>query len=247
MKKIYIPTTEELHNLQSLGANVYDYMLVKVIEALVMEDVVYKKQDMFEVAYEHLSEFSEIVYAIAKMYPERITSSTRASKDIELHRRMFERLPSQDKSIYYLDNLTYLGQDSELIDPILTQNTSKILSEKLILCPRYRFDYKEPNILLDRIFSCELPTDFITSETKDLFATIEPAYAVKFGEIEIDKKGRVKREFLSSIKRSMVRYITRYGLDFSKNICQGMDIISKPTVKTRKLIRCLEQHQQNYY
>jgi len=41
MKKIYIPTTDELYELQSLGTNIHKYLISKVIETLIMEDTIY--------------------------------------------------------------------------------------------------------------------------------------------------------------------------------------------------------------
>ena len=158
MKKVYIPTEEELQQLNYLGINPYNYLFSKVTETLIMEDIIYGEIDMLDTAYEQLSEFPEIIYAISRIYPEKIASSEYARKDIDLCRLLTSKISRQDNSIYQLDTLSYFDLESSIIsDNIVIQNTIKNLSEHLSTNPRYRFDYKEPNILLDNIFDCEIP------------------------------------------------------------------------------------------
>ena len=83
MKKVYIPTEEELQQLNYLGINPYNYLFSKVTETLIMEDIIYGEIDMLDTAYEQLSEFPEIIYAISRIYPEKIAPSVYARKDIE--------------------------------------------------------------------------------------------------------------------------------------------------------------------
>ena len=145
MKKVYIPTEEEIEKLNSLGLNTYNYLLSKVTETLIMEDVIYDDIEMFEYVYENLSEYPEILYSLCKIYPDRIGLSDVASKDVILLRKITERLHKQDNSIYNLDYITQFSE--ELLtnpDPIVLKNIIKKLSSKLISTPRYRFDYKEP-------------------------------------------------------------------------------------------------------
>ena len=153
MKKVYIPTEEELKQLNYLGINVYKYLFAKVTETLIMEDIIYEETDMLDVVYEQLTEFPEIKAAICRMYPEKIALSQYASKDIELCRLLSRKITRQDNTIYQLDTLAYFDQESDVVsDKIVIENTIKNLSEYLTASPRYRFDYKGPSILLDNLF-----------------------------------------------------------------------------------------------
>ena len=263
MKKVYIPTEQELEQLQHIKGNVYQYMTSKVIETLIMEDVLYEEIDMFDVAYDEFAEFPEILYALGKMYPEIIRYNERASKDNNLWRILTQNLPSQDTSIYYLDHLVgyHSGiSDNELTDKVdlldgsipfdkeVIANVARILASKLTSFPKYRFDYSrsEPCFLLDSIFSCELPSRYVDVKSFEDFATIDPVYAVKLTRCEYDKKDIAQQELLFVMTRSMVKYSGRYGLDAYNNPYRGQNIISKPDAKVKKLLRHLEQHKNKY-
>ena len=147
-----------------------------------MEDVIYEDNDMFEIAYKELNEIKEIRYTIAKMYPERIAFSDYASKDLDLCRFLTQRIKCINNSIYQLNVLTNFSQSEEMqADEQIIKNVSNILSDKLVSTPRYRFDYKEPNKILDDIFSCELNLDSISSEIYDDLIAIDPVYITKLG------------------------------------------------------------------
>lgn len=239
MKKVYIPTEEEIQQLQYLGMNTYSYILSKAVEVLIMEDVIYDKTNMLEIAYNHLSDFPEIVYAICRMYPEKIATSEFASRDISLCRRLTEKLPSQDKSIYYLDNLTYFDQQSDVtLDSTVVKNTSSILADRLTSTPRYRFDYREPNILLDNIFACDLSNVNVTKDTYDDLISIDPVYITKLGFDLASEKRKLCQNKSFALPRGMMKFTNRYGMDNINTTNQQE--------KTKKLIRCLEYHRQKY-
>jgi len=195
---------------------------------------------MLEIAYEHLREFPEIVHTICRMYPERIGNSQVASKDIALCQKLINEIPNPNKSIYFLDNLTSFDEDV-LSDPIVIENTSKILADKLLSTPRYRFDYKDPNILLDNIFSCKLPHNLITSIAFSELITIDPIYLIKLRQSQSSKKINM----LFELKRSLIKYSNRYGVSSGAEY-EGKDVLTKPDEKTKKLLRCLEYHKNNY-
>ena len=46
MKKVYIPTEEELQKLNYLGIDTYKYLLSKTAETLIIEDIIYEEIDM---------------------------------------------------------------------------------------------------------------------------------------------------------------------------------------------------------
>ena len=240
MKKVYIPTEEELQQLNYLGIDTYKYLLAKTVEAVIMEDIIYDYVDMLDITYEELSEFKEIKYAICGIYPERIATSNYAKKDIELCRTLIDRISRQDNTIYQLDILSYFDLESSIIsDSIVIQNTIKKLSEHLTTNPRYRFDYKEPNILLDNIFACEIPLENIANNLQHELLSIDPIYITKLGlDLDIEKRNYSQNKSFY-LSRGLARYTNRYHLENIDRNNQGE--------KTKKLIRYLDSHKQNYH
>ena len=240
MKKVYIPTDEELQQLNYLGIDTYKYLLAKTIEAIIMEDVIYDETNMLDVTYEELTEFKELTYAIAKMYPEKIALSENAKKDIELCRLLTSKLSRCDDSIYQLDVLSYFDLKSSVIsDNIVIQNTIKNLSEHLTRTPRYRFDYKEPNILLDNIFACKIPLENIEGNLQHELLSIDPIYIIKLGLNLDEVKKNYTQNKLFDLSRGLTRYTNRYHLE-------DIDRTNQQE-KTKKLIRYLDSHKQNYH
>ena len=239
MKKVYIPTEEELNQLEYLGVNTYDYLLSKVTETLIMEDIIYGEIDMLDIAYEELSEIKELIYAIARIYPEAIASSEYASKDIDLCRLLTRKMLRQDNSIYQLDNLRYFNQESDIIsDSIVIQNITKNLAEHLTASPRYRFDYKEPNILLDNIFTCEIPIEYLSTNSYNDLISIDPIYITKIGiDLEKERKNHSQNKAFW-LSRGIIRYTSRYNINEVNRTNQQE--------KTKKLIRYLDSHKKNY-
>ena len=235
MKKVYIPTDYEIHQLKYLGFNPYQYLLSKTVETLIMEDVIYEDIDMFNVAYEELH-IEEIRYALALLYPEKIASSEFASNDLDLCRMLTKRVFRQDKSIYQLDNLSYFNQDWIITgDDIVIENVSKILAEHLTSQPRYRFDYKEPNKVLDDIFACEIDSDALTPKIYDDLLAIDPIYIIKLGLNLEQVKKDLSQNKAFSLQRGMAKYNGRYNMSEvdTKNYQE----------KTKRLIKCLEYYR----
>lgn len=253
MKEVYIPTKNELLELQNLGINVYRYLLSKGMEALVMEDVIYGEKNMFETAYETLPEFREILPPLARMYPERIKESEKASTDIDLCQKMLKPLSRKnDFSIYQLDNLIYFNQDTKVLhDARIIKTVSSILEEELPSTPKYRFDYQEPNILLDDIFSCRIPLETLEKDALDNLLAVDPIYAVKYLSLPEEKRPHSVKglAFLNdmayTITKNTLRYVGRYGLEGITEY-RGKDIVNAPDAKVKKLVRYLEQHKNNY-
>lgn len=244
MKKVYIPTKQELFELQNLGVNVYRYLLAKVTETLIMEDVIYEDDNMFDYIYNNLPEFREILVSVARIYPERIKDSDRASNDIELCQSILKPLSryNSDNNIYQLDNMTYFNQESCIsYDREIIKIVSSILEEKLPTNPRYRFDYKEPNILLDNIFDCSIPLVNSETTTNNSLILIDPIYLIKYLEL-FKKRNRYDTNLSSIITQSTLRYAGRYS--FENNIqYRGQDIVTNPDEKVKKLLKKLEQHK----
>lgn len=243
MKKVYIPAKKELLELQSIGVNVYRYLLSKVIETLIMEDVIYEDENMFDYIYNYLPEFREILVSVARMYPERIKDSDRASNDIVLCQSLLKPLSRyNNNAIYQLDNLTYFNQESQILyDRDIIRTVSEVLEEELPTNPRYRFDYKEPNTLLDDIFDCSIPLVASEVKTNQSLIDIDPIYFVKYLDI-FNKKHQYATNLSSIITKSTLRYAGRYGLENNAQY-RGQDIINNPDEKVKKLLKKLEQHK----
>lgn len=240
MKKVYIPNEEEIQQLNYLGIDTYKYLLSKTIEALVMEDIVYDETDMMESAYEEFEGFKELTYAIARIYPERIATSVNARKDINLCRLITSKLSREDSSIYQLDAISYFGDESPVMsDNIVIENTIKRLSEHLTSAPRYRFDYKEPNILLDNIFGCEIPLENIKENLQHELLSVDPIYITKLGlDLDAEKRNYAQNKSFY-LSRGLTRYANRYYLE---NIDR-----TNQREKSKKLIRYLDSHKKNYH
>ena len=246
MKKVYIPTKEELLELQELSKNtkqIYQYIYTKTIEILVLEGVLSKEKGMLKVAYEKFKEYPEIAYAICKMYPSEIDKVEEAQYDINLCCEMLDGLKRQDDTIKGLDEILprFENNYGVLSNRSVIDATSKKLVEHLPSYPQYRFEYK-PNSLLDNIFSCEIETNFISQTSVSNFLAIDPIYVTKFSHYYLRNINKQME-----IERALYRYTTRYGI--SDNVGREYytkDIISNPDDKTKKLIRCLEHHKDKY-
>ena len=246
MKKVYIPTKEELLELQELSKNtklIYQYLFNKTIEVLVLEGALSPEKGMLKVAYEQFSEYPELAYAICRMYPGEIDKVEEAQYDTDLCYQMIKALHKQDDTIKGLDEiLPRFDNDLGILSTrSIIDITAKTLAEHLSSYPKYRFEYKQ-NSLLDDIFSCEIETLFVSPTAVSDFLIIDPVYITKFSDYHLRSINKH-----ADIERALLRYNTRYGI--SDNVgreCYTKDIISKPDDKTKKLIRCLEQHKRKY-
>ena len=237
MKKVYVPTTEELYIMQDKGMNVYKYLLVKAIESIIMDAKLNGGNDrsILNNIYKYLRENPYIYYAICKLYPEEIQYSKMAQNDIKLCLELISQTHNQDTSIYNLDNLSYF--DDRIATRSVVDTTLRTLLDKLPQVPKYRFEYR-PSSLLDDIFNCELQTFFISTPTTDL-ARIEPAYLLR------------ERNGLSDSKDDMIRYnsyinqyASRYGI--SALDCYeyyNQDILTNPDTEVKRLLKCINQRK----
>ena len=236
--KVYIPTMEELEKLQKLGVDIYGYLVAKVTETIIMEDIIYEEGDMFEIL-EYLGPHPEILYAICKLYPEKISQSIITSKDKDLCKMLISTIRKEDKTIYELENILKNFDKSILFDKDIVKNTLKFIASNLSQCPRYRFDYMAENPLLDSIFSCELPQEHVAIGAYANLAIIDPIYSIKYSQRSKEN------DFIT--KRGMISYLNRYEIDqYSYFDYNHQDIINKPNDDVKKLIKCLEYHKKNY-
>jgi len=253
-KKIYIPSYDELYEMQDMGVNIYNYLLVKVIELLVLEGVKYPKKGMLKTAYKYIQEDPYISYSICRMYPHEIQYSNIASNDVKLCNELITK--ENDTSIYNFDNLVYFNNNVIKTRQVI-ENTIALLSYKLLKTPQYRFEYKEGyikdsgtyncNQLLYDIFGRKIDLNQISNSNilRNLM-DIEPAYALS-KDIEFDSSYLIEsRE--EALKYRVGNYIMRYGLsDRDNREYMGKDILTKPDEKTKRLIRCINLNKENIY
>ena len=168
----------------------------------------------------------------------------RASNDLQICLSLVKELPNTNREIYSLDNLVYFGENNQMLfDKVIIENVVNQLAHKLLNSPKYRFDYQEPNILLDSIFACELPKSSITTSILNDLVKIDPIYAIK------EFKGITKDQdsLLFHINRGIIKYNNRYGINSSiGQDYYGKDILSNPDERVKKLVRHLEYHKNNY-
>lgn len=244
MKKIYIPTEEELFKMQEMsnGSSLYQYLLAKVIEVLVLESKLEESEKgILERTYKIFRENPEIAHGVCRMYPEEINSSLMARNDIQLCKYLIKQ--NDDKSIYSLDNLSYFENSAGVTTSNgVIDTTLDILLEKLPNTPKYRFEYKEPNTLLDQIFTCELD-GVISNNIAIKLAAVEPAHTVKLNQLKQQYENRPGH----TIDQTINKYVSKYGMgnQFYPEYYRH-DIICHPDDQVKRLIRCLNTHKRKY-
>ena len=236
MKKVYIPTEEELHNLEKLGVNSYYYLITKTIESMIMADVIYEEEDMFEVAYDEFSDIPQIIYAIARMYPERIADSVKSANDVELCKKIIPTLAQNNKSIYGLEKMSNF-KEKILENPAVIAIIINTLVNQLPINPKYRFEYNGPNDTLDKIFNCELDTKNMDFSTLQTLATLDPIYLAKSKEVII----------LPEIAALAIqKYANIYGINaYGVRTTKFTSVVNNDD-KIKKLTRRLNVHKQYY-
>ena len=247
MKQVYVPTMDELYQMQDMvnAHNLYKYILIKTIESLIMEGIIYPNKGMLKSTYKYLRENPEIAYAICRMYPEEIKYSESAQNDIRLCVDLIKDKFIQDKIIYRLDNLKHFENGlGVLSNQRVIQDTANILATKLPQNPQYRFEYKQ-NTLLDNIFACQISTTDINNKSSYDFISIEPAYTIKLDEHQminlIDKYG----DETGILKNSINRYAERYGITGRDGWeYRDKDILTNPDENVKRLLKCINQHQK---
>ena len=267
MKKVYIPTSEELEDMkkkmQTPDYMIYQYLMAKTIETLIMEDVMYEEIDMFEVAYKHFLDYPEIKYGLAKLYPEKISTSKYASQDSNLCSKIIldwtsnHYINEKNHPIENLDNLT-LFNNSVLQNPKVIEATIYALATSLHKYPKYRFTYQEPNDLLDAIFSGEiLEENLRVGQIKAGLSNIDPIYNIKIRQIlqskiqnqthieslieeqnNQDISDSAKRVFYSDCGKFIRKYITEIYNPHrigEEYPVQNLDVRTKKLVRSRAL------------
>lgn len=236
MKKVYIPTPKDLRCMESVGIDIYSYLLNKTVESIIMVDIIYNKDDMFDIAYDTFYDYPEILYAIAKMYPEKIKDNKRARNDVDLCIKLIPNLKQQSTAIYGLDRIAQFS-DTVLQNHDVINQVIRTLSKCIEYNPKYRFEYLEPNPILDKIFSGDIDID-LSKELFDSITFIEPAYYTKLKD-KILKENKDLRSLYDIVIRNALRYSFRYGI--------SINCYEQKEERIKKLYRRLETHKAKYH
>lgn len=254
MKKVFMPSMDELYQMQDKGANIYKYILVKAIESIICNGLNYPEKGMLKNAYKYLRENQEISRAICTLYPEEMDFSEVSSYDGVLCDRI---VTMEDRKPCGLDNLCRFNSDVTL-EHLRLANIIIFLEKELSKNPKYRFEYigydsifskRGANSLLDDIFGRKISDkelmfmlgDF-RKKAVEALAKIEPAYAISLADCFFfgtfgAKTDKIRTECLYTGINS---YADRYGISSTVGSeYLGKDILTNPDTNVKRLIKCI--------
>lgn len=247
MRKIYMPTENELYQMQEVmgGENMYAYLLAKAVEALIVNGLNNPAQGILRNADEDVKNDAEIVRAIGLLYPYEIEHSQLAMNDSKLCLNLL--YGTEDRSIYELDNLNRF-YDEVNYDPKVVEKTISTLSDKLLDMPRYRFEYRQ-SPLLESIFSCDQRIFDLGNPA--VLMGIEPGYSLKpiiGDDIEATYNRKYKR---SHLFQGMEKYCERYRIPSPRYAGHQYeyetDILTDKDENVKRLIRTIYHDKNNLY
>lgn len=226
MRELYIPSMDDLYEMQDMNVNIYKYILVKVIERIILEGVNYPNKGMLKNVYKYLRENLYIASSVGMLYPEEIKYSMVASMDIDLCMRVLTKEEDNRCNLDYLANFDSLTQTNTIVfDTVIIK-----LNETLKSNPRYRFEYKQ-SYLLDRIFKREITSTelmFSKDKIKELL-DIEPAYCLSLKESV-------------NVQEAFNRYANLYGIpSFVGEEYRNKDILTNPNTDVKRLLKCMKK------
>lgn len=234
MRKVFMPSMDELYRMQDNGANIKLYLYAKAIESLCMDyNNYYNKDSVLRHEYKYLQEDEIISHAVCLMYPKEMEYSNIAKYDTELAELLLNKT---NNDIYRLDNLSRFSNCTQG-SPKIMYEVLTILSEELKSNPKYRFEYKYSN-LLDNFFMCNIDIKEFCSNFNRIFETtiveklaqIEPYYAI------------LNKELSDSdlLKKSVTDYINRYGFNYPYEDSKT-DILTNQSTEVKRLFKCINK------
>lgn len=242
LKKIYIPTDKEIKGIQDYGADLYRYLFTKQIEILIVNGI--QMSSILGRCYQYQSENPDIVHSICSLYPEEIKHSQIAQNDKELCLKMINQ--GQRTPLYELDNLC-LFNNVVLNDVLIIEAAIKKLAEELAKNPRYRFEYREPNYLLDKIFTVhmsEKQEHLLTPIALKEIIKIEPAFLLKISDYRMDELLAFAPDIKTLLDDAIDSYAGRYQV--SSNIGYKyieQDILSNPNQDVKRLLKTIKRNR----
>ncbi len=222
-KQIYIPSKEELLQMQAYKANIYKYLLVKAAEKLISENIMLNSID------ESLKCIEELTDIFCYLYPQEMSFSKTAKHNKALCLRTIKKKNPSDSA---LDTLYYFDDDI-LDDYLVSLEVIELLHKHLQYSQEYRFSYRDNSLLNDiflvnheRFMKCP-------DKTINMLIEIEPAYALKLPNNTLVEDG-------NRLKVAIDEYTYRYGVPYiTGREYFDQDILSNPDEKTKKLLKCL--------
>lgn len=220
MKKVFIPSMDDLYKMQDMNVNILPYLYAKAIERLCVEYNNYPKMgSILRNEYKYLREDPVIAKAICMMYPNEVIYSDIVKYDTDLAMKLISE--SKNNDIYRLDNLSYFGNnlDGNLL---IQREVINILYNELTNNPKYRFEYRDSK-LLDDIFMGRFDTTlFLDDMAKEQLGYIEPYYGLD-------------SDMLCNM---MKNYVNIYGIRYENN---DGDILTNQTTEVKRLFRCINR------
>lgn len=259
MKEVFMPSMDELYQMQDRGANVYKYILVKAIESIICYGLNYPSKGMLKNAYKYLREDLEISRAVCTLYPEEMEFSEVSSYDGVLCDRI---VTSSECKPCGLDNLCRFNSDVTL-DHLRLAKIIIFLEKEISKNPKYRFEYigydstffkRGANRLLDDIFGRKISDkelmfmlrDF-RENTVDALTKIEPAYAISLADCFFlrcfgDEPDKIRTERLYTGINS---YAERYGISSTVGTEYfRKDILTNPDTNVKRLLKCINDRNK---
>lgn len=239
MKQIYMPNKNELYQMQDYGANIYKYLLIKAIEVIIMEGILYPKKGMLENQYKYIKQNEEITRSICYLYPDEMKYSESAQYDQELCIALINK-SNERISLEGLSNFS----KSVLYSPYVIQTLAMKLEEELVKKPQFRFEYQYSSLLED-IFGCNLTKENLiftpNEETIKALCNIEPMYILKYSQ-ELSRILQNSKYLGNFINEAIETYAKRYFIDSSiGEEYIGKDILTNPNQDVKRLIKCINQ------
>ena len=220
MKKVFIPSMDDLYKMQDMHVNILPYLYAKAIERLCVEYSNYPKMgSILRNEYKYLREDPVIAKAICMMYPNEVIYSDIVKYDTDLAMKLIGEPKNND--IYRLDNLSYFGNnlDGNLL---IQREVITILYNEITNNPKYRFEYRDSR-LLDDIFMGRFDTTlFLDDMAKEQLGYIEPYYGID-------------SDMLCNMMKS---YVGRYGIGYQNS---DSDILTNQTTEVKRLFRCINR------
>ncbi len=257
MKEVFMPSMDDLYQMQDRGANVYKYILVKAIESIICNGLNYPNKGMLENAPKYLRENPEIARAICTLYPDEMIYSEIARNDVELAVRLMDYKGYQGNGLDYLCRF----DSSVLSNTYVLSSAILKLESELFSNPNYRFEYvgkeviysnKGAGRLLDKIFCCDINNEDlmivlrnIRGEVVKSLIKIEPYYALKVDEKYFDiNNSNVDMVRSECLRRGINTYAERYGISMDAGSeYYRKDILTNPDTDVKRLIKCINDRR----
>lgn len=225
MKKICIPTDEELYILKELKVNINSYLTAKMIEKLIFNGINNPEKGMLNSSYKYIKDNYDIAYGVCSLYPEEIKYSEIMQYEPSLCLDLINKKNNTNTSLDYLSYFNKSALNNEVVINTVINSLVEILKDN----PKYRFEYKD-NSLLDDIFSCN--TKISSLDRATLLSTIEPLYIAR--NINEFAKLCSENNISDLAKQTSTSYAKRYKIDSYNYIDYDLD-------SAKKLIKCIRK------